>query len=305
MIAADLAAEIAGWQDFLRDEKRASRHTIRAYRGDVEGFVEFLRGHLARPPASADLNELAIADYRGWLSRRAAEGAGAATRARALSGLRHFMRWRQQQGAPASEALEQLRGPKQQKPLPRPLTVGDAMQLLETAPDLQREDWQGARDLALFTLLYAAGLRIDEALSLNQVDWRPAEGAITVRGKGNKQRRVPLLPVAIDAVAAYRAACPFASDSADPLFVGARGGRLNPSSAQRQMRKLRAFLQLPDSVTPHALRHSFASHLLGSGVDLRAIQELLGHASLASTQRYADIETEQLIEIYNRAHPRA
>ncbi len=302
--AADVQQAVEGWRRWLATEKRASEHTIRAYLGDVARFLDFFAGHLGRPPGLNDLGNLALPDFRAYLARRATSGAGAASRARGLSGIRNFFRHLDQSGVLHNPAVAGLSGPKLPRTVPKPLTAEDATAVLETAAELSESDWIGKRDRALFTLLYGCGLRIAEALSLTVGDL-PRDGAITVTGKGRKQRMVPVLPAVTEALGDYVAACPYPMQKEDPLFVGARGGRLNPGVADRQMRRLRQLLGLPETATPHALRHSFATHLLAGGADLRAIQELLGHSSLSTTQRYTDVDAEQLLAVHRDTHPRA
>ena len=310
--AADLRDAAGRWKLWLKEEKRVSPHTLRAYLGDVGRFVHFLAEHLGRPPSLNDLSAAALSDLRAFQSRRAAGGAGAATRARGLSGVRNFLAHLDRAGVLHNAAIGSLRNPKLPKRLPRPLAVTDALAAVDTIETLATEEWIGLRDRALLFLLYGCGLRLGEALGLTR---REAEGSsgrnapggdtLVVTGKGRKQRMVPVLPAVREAVDAYIAACPFPLAAAGPLFLGARGGALNPGVAERQMRQLRAVLGLPDSATPHALRHSFATHLLAGGGDLRTIQELLGHAALSTTQRYTDIDTERLMTVYADAHPRA
>ncbi len=300
----DLLKAVDGWRQWLTTEKRASEHTIRAYLGDVARFLDFLTSHLGRRPSLNDLGDLSLTDFRAYLARRATGGAGAASRARGLSGIRNFFRHLDRGGIVHNPAVAGLSGPKLPRTVPKPLTAEDATAVLETAAELSDSDWIGKRDTALFTLLYGCGLRIAEALSLTPRDL-PRDGAMTITGKGRKQRMVPVLPAVTEALEAYVAACPYPLGRDDPLFVGARGGPLNPGVADRQMRHLRRLLGLPDTATPHALRHSFATHLLAGGADLRAIQELLGHSSLSTTQRYTDVEVEQLLAVHRDTHPRA
>jgi len=221
-----------------------------------------------------------------------------------MSTLRGFFRFLDRTGRVHNAALSAVRSPRPPAPVPKPLAADEAMDTLETAAELQDEPWLAARDTALFTLLYGCGLRLGEALALDRGD-APTGGAMTVTGKGRKQRVVPVLPVVASALAEYLALCPFRGGRDQPLFVGARGGRLNPGVVQRQMRRLRALLGLPATATPHALRHSFATHLLAGGGDLRTIQELLGHSSLSTTQRYTQVDAARLVSIYSDAHPRA
>jgi integrase/recombinase XerC len=301
--AEDVSAAIAAWRRWLEMEKRVSRHTLSAYTADLSGFLEFLTGYKGHPPGLNDLSDAHLTDFRAWLSRQASGGLGTASRARALSGVRNFFRWLDRSGRMHNPAIGLLQAPKLPERLPKPLTEGDAANLLTTAEEWADEPWIGKRDRALFTLLYGCGLRIDEALSLNRCDM-PGE-MLMVTGKGRKQRMIPVLPVVREALEAYVAACPYALSDGGPLFVGMRGGRLNAAVAQKQMRGLRPVMGLPDTATPHALRHSFATHLLADGSDLRAIQDLLGHASLSSTQLYTDLDAEQMLGIYENAHPRA
>ncbi|MCK6419196.1 MAG: tyrosine recombinase XerC [Alphaproteobacteria bacterium] len=305
-LAPDLQEQTQRWTDYLRVEKNVSKHTLRAYRADLEHFLTFLADHYARPPSLNDLSETSIRDFRAWLSRKAADGAGNASRARSLSGVKNFLRWLDRQGIMHNSAIASVRTPKKPHKIPRPLAEAHAMKVLEMAGELARDDWIAARDRALFTLLYGCGLRIDEALSLNIADL-PQGGFIRVRGKGNKERQVPVLAVVEKMLAEYHALNPFfnAQNTHQPLFTGMRGGRLNQGMAQKAMRQIRSLLSLPENATPHALRHSFATHLLQNGANLREIQELLGHASLSTTQRYTEVNAEELMRIYKAAHPRA
>ena len=302
--AADLLAALEDWRRWLIAERRTSPHTVDAYCRDVASFLEFIRDHRGE---TADLNALADlspADFRAWLAARLGDGLSRTSITRAMSALRNLFRFLDRTGRVDNQALAAVKAPKPPKSVPKPLNAEDALALLRRAVEIAPEPWIGARDVAILTLLYGCGLRIDEALSLNQGD-APTGDTMMITGKGNKERLVPVLPVVIDAVQSYRDACPYATDADCPLFYGARGARLNPGIVQRTMRTLRADLGLPETATPHALRHSFATHLLAGGGDLRTIQELLGHASLSTTQRYTDVDTQKLIEVYDRAHPRA
>ncbi len=302
--APDLADKLQSWQEFLRVEKNMSRHTLRAYCGDISHFVNFLADHLDKHPSLNDLSEVSLRDFRAWMSRKAMDGAGNASRARSLSGIKNFLSWLDKQGIMHNAAIGTVRTPKQAHKLPRPLHEAQAMEVLEQAGLLASEDWIAARDRALFTLLYGCGLRIDEALSLN-MDGLPHDGFLRVTGKGNKERQVPVLPIVELALLNYTNFRPSGNKPDAPLFIGARGGRLNQGVAQRAMRELRGTLGLPETATPHALRHSFATHLLQNGANLREIQELLGHASLSTTQRYTEINAAELLKVYKAAHPRA
>lgn len=302
--AADLAAKYAEWVQFLTVEKRFSRHTLRAYTSDILAFLSFLTAHFGKPPSLDMLGDASIRDFRGWLAKNTAGGASAATRARALASVRNFLKWLDKNGYLHNAAIGAIRTPKQPRKLPRALPPDQAMRAALEADTVVDIEWVGLRDRALFTLLYGCGLRIDEALQLN-FGTRPLNGELRVMGKGRKERLVPVLPVVQQALDDYIAACPFAMEKQSPLFRGQRGGRLNPSVAQEQMRRLRRAMNLPETLTPHALRHSFATHILVAGADLRSIQELLGHASVSTTQRYTDLDNQQLLDIYDKAHPRA
>ncbi len=300
----DVQDVLVHWRRWLESERNVSPHTLTAYVGDVATFLEFLTGYQARPPSMNDLGALTAADFRAWLSKLANDGLIAASRARALAAIRNFFRWMDRSGRLHNPAIGGLSTPKVKRPVPRPLTELDADRLLEESEKEPDEPWIGKRDRALFTLLYGCGLRISEALNLTRKD-APLGESLRVTGKGRKERIVPVLPAVVEAVRAYMEACPYRQGPDAPLFVGVRGGQLAPAIAQRQMRDLRRLIGLPETATPHALRHSFATHLLAGGGDLRAIQDLLGHASLSTTQRYTDVESEQLMEVYRAAHPRA
>ncbi len=299
-----LTAAIGRWQSWLASERRASAHTLDAYCRDLAAFLAFLRDHLGYMPGLADLGTLRVADFRSYLARRNAEGLARTSTARALSTLRGFFGFLERNDLCRNAALAAVRTPKVPKAVPKALSEDDAAMALETVGDLSDEPWVAKRDLALLTLLYGAGLRIGEALGLARGQ-APRGDSMVVSGKGDKQRLVPVLPVVREAIDDYLAACPFGLPEDAPLFVGVRGKRLNPGVVQRQMRRLRTFLGLPETATPHALRHSFATHLLASGGDLRTIQELLGHASLSTTQRYTAVDQAALASVYRRAHPRA
>ncbi len=303
--SADLADAIARWQAWLSGERRLSPHTLAGYGGDLALFLEFLVEHRGGVPALAELEALTLADFRAYLARRAGDGIERSSMARALSTLRGFFRFLDRRGLARNAALAALRTPKLPKSVPKPLSAEEAAQALERVAALAAEPWQGTRDLAILTLLYGCGLRISEALGLTGGEAPLRPGMLAITGKGRKTRAVPVLPAVADAVAAYVMTCPHDLTRSGPLFVGARGGPLNPRLVQRQMQRLRVLLGLPESATPHALRHSFATHLLAGGGDLRTIQELLGHASLSTTQRYTAVDAERLIKVYRAAHPRA
>lgn len=303
--AADLAAHFHEWVNYLSHEKHYSRHTLRAYTKDLLYFFQFLTQHIGRPPSLNDLGGTTLQDFRSWLSKQMTAGNGSATRARHLSSLRSFLTWLDKQGHLHNPAINGIRTPKQPKKLPRALPVEQAKMLVNNTESLgNQEAWIAHRDRALFTLLYGCGLRIDEALQLNY-GTRPRNNELLVSGKGRKERMVPVLDIVAQLIEAYIAECPFPFDRETPLFLGSRGGRLNQGVAQRQLRIMRKTLQLPESLTPHALRHSFATHILVNGANLREIQELLGHASIRTTQRYTDFDNAQLMDVYKKSHPRA
>ena len=300
----DLRAAIGLWAGWLAGERRASAHTVAAYGRDLAFFLDFLTEHLGELPSLAAIDGLRPADFRAYLARRAGDRVERISLARALSVLRGFVRFLHHRKLASTTALAALRSPKLPHGVPKPLTIDDAISSVATTRELAFNDWQGKRDTAILALLYGCGLRLSEALGLSRAE-APLREMAAITGKGGKQRLLPVLPVVREAVADYLAACPHLLAAEGPLFVGARGGPLNPRLVQRQMAVLRGFLGLPETATPHALRHSFATHLLGAGGDLRAIQELLGHASLSTTQRYTSVETERLLAIYDAAHPRA
>ncbi|MBI3440857.1 MAG: tyrosine recombinase XerC [Proteobacteria bacterium] len=303
--AADLAERFGDWIHFLQNEKHFSRHTLRAYSKDLLYFFAFLTQHIGRPPSLNDLGGTTLQDFRSWLSKQVIVGNGNATRARHLSSLRSFLKWLDKQGILHNPAIQSIRTPKQPKKLPRALPVHQAKMITGDIEGISRQEkWIASRDRALFTLLYGCGLRIDEALQLNY-GARPHNGELRVMGKGRKERLVPVLDVVKQMIDAYIAESPFPFEKDTPLFLGSRGGRLHQGVAQRQLRILRKKLGLPEILTPHALRHSFATHILVNGANLREIQELLGHASISTTQRYTDFDDAQLMAVYKKSHPRA
>lgn len=300
--ASDLATALVNWQQWLRVEKNVSKHTLRAYTGDLSQFVQFLSNHKGKAISIADVSDTSLNEFRSWMSRQTMNGRANASRARTLSGFKNFLGWMDKQGLAHNAAIKTVRTPKLPRKLPRPLHESQAMNILNEAGD---GDWVSLRDRALFTLLYGCGLRIDEALSLD-VSHLPRDGFLRVLGKGRKERQVPVLPQIEKAISDYRSACPYGEAPDRALFIGEKNGkRLNQGVAQKAMRDLRRKLGLPETATPHALRHSFATHLLQNGANLREIQELLGHASLSTTQRYTDINAEEMLAIYKKAHPRA
>ncbi|WP_028033788.1 tyrosine recombinase XerC [Chelativorans sp. J32] len=302
----DLQKARADWLASLKEERRLARLTLEAYERDTRQFLQFLTGHCGGAPGLSDIAEMRPADLRAFLAARRADGAGARTLGRGLAGIRSLLRFLERKGLANAAGAGALRAPRAPKGLPKPLTAADARRVASGEGQLAEEPWIAARNAAVLALLYGSGLRIGEALGLKGADI-PAmrSGSLRVTGKGSKVRIVPVLPVVAEAVAEYQRLCPYPLGNDAPLFRGARGGQLQPAIIQREMRKMRSALNLPDTATPHALRHSFATHLLGRGGDLRAIQELLGHASLSTTQVYTAVDTSRLLEIYEKAHPRA
>jgi integrase/recombinase XerC len=306
-LAKDTAAELGNWLTYLGTEKRMSPKTLEAYRRDVNQFLTFLTAHLGAPPSLGQLEKLKPADIRAFMAARRSDGLSSRSLMRQLAGARSFVRFLERNGKGKVAALAAVRTPKLPKTLPKPLPASSARALADAGlrAGEAREPWVLARDAAVLALLYGSGLRISEALSLQRKDMAGSPDALTVNGKGNKTRMVPLLPQVLALIEAYVSACPYPLPPEGPLFVGAKGGRLSPRIVQLAMASLRGALGLPDSATPHALRHSFATHLLARGGDLRSIQDLLGHASLSTTQIYTAVDAERLLDVYNSAHPRA
>lgn len=290
----------------LAGERRLSDKTVSAYQRDITSFIGFLRGHLETSVTLTVLAKASARDFRAYLAfrRRGDTPLSAASIARHLSALRTFYRYLERRWGVTNDALALIKGPRAKRPLPKPLSLSGAKDLINAGSFDQTNPWVDARNIAVMTLLYGAGLRISEALSLTWGDL-PLGDTLTVTGKGGKMRRVPLLPRVQEAVAHYAQLTPTSYADNTPLFRGLRGGPLQPAIIQLEIRKLRHFLGLPDSATPHALRHSFATHLLARGGDLRTIQQLLGHESLSTTQRYTDVDTAALMRVHKEAHPRA
>jgi len=302
--AADVREAALKWRAWLCVEKRLATNTLEAYARDLSFFLQFLAHHFGGPATLQDIAGLKPADVRGYLADCRVRGLSATSAARAMAGVRSFFKFLDQRLSIEISAIHAVRTPKVRKSLPRPLSKSHALETVDMARDLGGERWVGLRDSALILLLWGCGLRIGEALGLNR-RYAPSKDVLIVSGKGGKERLVPILPVVNTAIASYLASCPYDDGPDGPLFFGARGGRLNPGVVQRQMRRLREILGLPETVTPHALRHSFATHLLEAGGDLRSIQELLGHASLSTTQRYTEVDTAQLRSVHRAAHPRS
>lgn len=299
------------WRDWLKSERRLAAHTLVAYEHDVATFLGFMTGYLGKPPTLDALSKLKPAEFRAWLAERSRQGLARTSTARAFSSVRSFFQFLAKRGLAHNASIGAIQTPKLPRSVPKALSERDMEDLLEAPAEHEREAWLDLRDTAVLLLLYGAGLRIGEALGLAKAEvedlLKSGRDTLSVTGKGNKTRLVPLLPQALEAMRAYRDACPWLASRGpkDSFFVGARGGALDPAIVQKRVRDIRRGLGLAESVTPHALRHSFATHLLGAGGDLRTIQELLGHASLSTTQRYTDVDTARLTAVYRAAHPRA
>ena len=294
---------ITKWQNWMKDEKKYSENTLDAYFRDLSDFFEFMAEKKQKDVSLSDLENMSVRDFRSYISFRAEQKVDKTTLARNISSLKNFYNWLDETQILKNTSISVISSPKLPKSLPKALNIHDVFQIIKEAGNYTKEPWQGLRDTAVFTLLYGCGLRISEALSLNVGDITDQNKFVRIRGKGQKERIVPLLPIVIDAINAYVQSCPYKMLSGDALFLGARGERLSPRIIQRQLQKIRLSLGLPESLTPHALRHSFATHLLSEGTDLRSIQELLGHSSLSTTQRYTDVKFETLEKEYQKAHP--
>lgn len=292
------------WLTSLARVRRYSEHTCTAYTHDVYDFLHFIHTHTGEEVCADMLQALEARDFRAWLSCRVSNGMANASNARALASVRHFFRYLTKEKQVSNTALFSLRTPKLKKPLPKALPEDQSLEAVTAIESLQDEPWLATRNAALLLLLYGCGLRIGEALNLTRKDAR-ARGSLRIKGKGNKERMVPLLPAVSKALDMYLAQCPYAGGDASPLFLGAKGKKLQAAIFQKTIAQMRGNMGLSTSVTPHAFRHSFATHLLAAGGDLRSIQELLGHASLSTTQRYTHVDTMRLMESYKKAHPRA
>lgn len=304
LISAAQRDALANWLAHERGVKNASDNTIEAYSNDVAGFLSFLAAHHGGAEGLGPLLRIAPSDMRSWMANERARGTGARSLARRLSAVKTFFRWLAAREGFDPTTVLSTRAPRTQRPLPRPLTEDAAKAVIDTVGTLPREGWVGTRDVAIVTLLYGCGLRISEALGLTGAD-APLPDALRIVGKGGKERIVPVIPAARQAVADYVKECPYDLGPQEPLFRGARGGGVNPRVISKAMETTRMQLGLPSSATPHALRHSFATHLLNAGGDLRAIQELLGHAALSTTQVYTGVDNARLLDVYSAAHPRA
>ncbi|WP_296763170.1 tyrosine recombinase XerC [Sediminimonas sp.] len=301
---SDGAADaLARWLDTMMALRGASENTLDAYRRDVSGFLSFMTGHHGGTQGLAALSRITISDMRAWMAQVRGTGASPRTLARKLSAVKSFFHWLAEREGIDATAVLATRAPRFQARLPRPVDEDGARAVLDTVESQARHPWVAARDLAVVTLLYGCGLRISEALAID-AGALPLGDSLRIVGKGGRERVVPVLPVARAAVADYARACPHDLSPGRPLFRGVRGGALGPRAVQKATQQARMQLGLPASVTPHAMRHSFATHLLNAGGDLRAIQDLLGHASLSTTQAYTAVDTARLTEVYRKTHPR-
>lgn len=304
VISPGLADALNRWLAELVAVRGRTAATVESYRADVMAFLAFLQGHEGAALGTTAMSGIDSGTMRAWMAHERGRGLGARSLARALSAVKGFVSWMAEREGFDPSAVLMTRSPRFQKKLPRPLAEDAARAMIETVEMQSMTDWVARRDMAVVTLLYGCGLRISEALGLTGDDL-PLGETLRIRGKGGKERIVPVIPAARRAIAAYLDACPFDPEPGQPLFRGTRGGPLNPRLIQKAMEKSRAQLGLPATATPHAMRHSFATHLLNAGGDLRAIQELLGHASLSTTQAYTAVDTARLMEVYEAAHPRA
>ncbi|MFY0692448.1 MAG: tyrosine recombinase XerC [Paracoccaceae bacterium] len=303
LIAPALRDLLQRWLSHLGSIGGASDNTIEAYRHDVTGFLSFLAVHHGDASGLGPLRKITPSDMRAWMAQERRRGVSARSLARQLSSVKSFYRWFAERDGFEATAVLATRAPKFQNKLPRPLAKEAAKAMIDTVGEQSRADWIAARDAAVVTLMYGCGLRISEALSLTAAQ-TPLPETLRIVGKGGKERLVPVIPAAARAVAEYMRLLPYSVDPQDRIFRGARGGPLSPRMISKAMEDARLQLGLPATATPHAMRHSFATHLLEAGGDLRAIQELLGHASLSTTQAYTAVDTARLMEVYNRAHPR-
>lgn len=299
--APDALNAIREWQNWLRNERRYSPHTLDAYFRDLSDFFCYFAETKGHEASLTELSAFEVRDFRAYISHRASRHIGKATLARNISGLKNFYRWLDVNDLCKNAAVSVISSPRLPKSLPKALDVKDTFDVLSVCIKFSKELWAGQRDTAVMTLLYGCGLRISEALNMNIGDIDENSTYLRIKGKGNKERIVPLLPIVWRRIREYLDQCPYKLARGEPLFVGARGERLSPRIIQRQLEKIRRYLELPDTLTPHALRHSFATHLLAEGTDLRSIQELLGHSTLTTTQRYTDIQIETLQKEYRQA----
>lgn len=292
------------WFSWLETEKHYSNHTVSAYRSDLEHFLQFFSEHMGETITTNIIISLTLKDLRSWLAYRKSQDLHARSTARAIASMRSFYKYLHRFHDISFTPIHHLRIPKTRDPLPGALTKDQALSAIEAISDIHDEAWLAHRDLALLTLIYGCGLRISEALNVSKSQLFPKRTMITILGKGKKERVVPLLPIIYERIERYLDSCPYDLKSEEPIFLGARGKPLQPAIFQRTIQKVRGWLGLPSSTTPHSFRHSFATHLLPAG-DLRAIQELLGHEHLTTTERYTHLDTKQLEDTYKNTHPRA
>ena len=304
-ITPELADTTTDWLAWLKEVKNYSNYTIISYQNDLAYFYQFMSKHLGDIVGLQQLQALETKDIRAWLAERLAKEYETTSNARSLSTIKSFFRWLEKNNYVKNSAIFHIQSAKIKKPLPKAISENQALEALENINFQHNKDaWIEARDVALLTLIYGCGLRIGEALSIKYGDI-PTGDSLVIIGKGDKQRKVPVLPIVRTAIAEYIKSCPFSFEAKSPLFIGLRGKKLDPAIFQKTIRTVRTNLNLPDTTTPHAFRHSFATHLLASGGDLRSIQELLGHASLSTTQRYTFVDKNRLLSAYKSAHPRA
>ena len=295
---------ISGFLTYLTVEKRSSNHTINSYRIDLTYFLRFVGHKLEKSVNLETLQNLKHSDFRQWLSHRNSEGLENSSTARALSAVKSFYKFLKKTENLSNPIVENLRNPKIKKAIPKAINENNIKAIIDYVDYMHDDEWQALRDIALMTLIYGCGLRISEALNLKRKEAPLKSDSLLIKGKGNKERLVPILPIIREKLAAYIKACPHGFMPDDFLFLGAKGGKYSPVLFQRLIQRIREMLDLPKTVTPHALRHSFATHLLSNGADLRSIQELLGHSSLSTTQRYTKVDTKRLMKVYGKTHPR-
>jgi len=299
-----VCAAAQGWYSWLAHERRLSLHTIDGYVRDVDSFLAFVSEHLGFGPGLRDLAELGRIDFRSYLAKRDSRGMSRTSTARSISSIKSFFRFLEKNGLASNPVIGTVRPPQMPKSIPKALEESEALEVMDVVGEITDEEWVGKRDTAVLLLLYGCGMRVGEALDLNRGNM-PRDEVLRVRGKGNKERLVPVLPVIQKALEENLNHCPFDEGADGPMFFGVKGRRLGARFIQERMSYLRAILGLPETATPHALRHSFATHLLAGGGDLRTIQELLGHTSLSSTQRYIEVDAARLQAVYDTTHPRA
>ncbi len=299
--STEVLSHINGWLKWLKSERMYSPHTIDGYARDLSSFFKFWNNYLGNTPDFNDLKEIDVRTFRAFLSSQNSRHLSKTTLAREISTLKSFFKYLNRNHIIENTDISIISSPKKDKILPKSLDIDQTLKLLDKVKDFSKQEWQGLRDVAILTIIYGCGLRISEALNLNIGDINHND-FLKIHGKGNKERYVPVLPIIKTKIDAYLTACPYNPKQGEPLFLGARGERISPRIVQRTLEKARTILNLPDNITPHALRHSFATHLLAKGTNLRYIQELLGHASLSTTQRYTNVEINHLIKEYEKAN---